>query len=143
LWLLVGYEFSRASTERDESSRACKQALTVEGQCHLWGEGAQAAAEAQERRTPEVRVLVGHAVILSARGGAVHRRQVRRAPLRCSDMGHDRDRLIGYCSRLVSGLVALAVIAATLHEDVAALTILSAVLAVLGITSVMQRDRRL
>jgi hypothetical protein len=56
-------------------------------------------------------------------------------------MGHGRDRLVGYCSRLVGGLVACAVAAATLHADVAAMAILAAVmLAVLGVTTVMLLD---
>jgi len=56
-------------------------------------------------------------------------------------MGHERDRLVGYCSRLVSGLVASGVVAATLHADIAALAILAAVtLVVLGMTSVVFRD---
>lgn len=66
---------------------------------------------------------------------------VRGALQRFSDMGHERDRLVGYCSRLVGSLVACAVAAATLHADVAALAILAAVmLAVLGITTVLLLD---
>jgi hypothetical protein len=54
-------------------------------------------------------------------------------------MGHGR--LVGYCSRLVSGLVACAVVAASLHAMLAALTMLGAVMVVvLAITSVMLRD---
>ena len=69
------------------------------------------------------------------------RRQVPAARRRCFDMGHERDRLVGYCSRLVSGLVASGVVAATLHADIAALAILAAVtLVVLGMTSVVFRD---
>lgn len=56
-------------------------------------------------------------------------------------MEHERDRLVGYCSRLVGGLVVGAVAAATLHADVAALAILAAVmLAVFGITTVLLLD---
>ena len=56
-------------------------------------------------------------------------------------MRHQRDRLVGYCSRVVGGLVACAVAAATLHADVAALAILGGVmLTVLGITTVMLLD---
>jgi len=59
-------------------------------------------------------------------------------------MGHERDRLVGYWSRVVSGLVASGVVAATLHADVAALAIVGAVtLVVLGMTSVVLRDRDL
>jgi len=54
---------------------------------------------------------------------------------------HQRDRLVGYCSRLVTGLVACAVVAATLHADVAAPVILGAVmLIVLAAACVMARD---
>jgi hypothetical protein len=53
-------------------------------------------------------------------------------------MGRGRDRLVGYCSRVIGGLVACAVAAATLHADVAAAAILGAVmLAVVGITTIM------
>jgi hypothetical protein len=56
-------------------------------------------------------------------------------------MGRQWDRLVGYCSRVVSGLVAVAVVAATLRADVAAVAILAAVmLVVLAITCVMLRD---
>lgn len=56
-------------------------------------------------------------------------------------MGHERDRLFSYCSRLVASLVACAVGAATLHADVAALAILAAVtLAVLGVTTLLLLD---
>jgi len=59
-------------------------------------------------------------------------------------MGHGRDRLVGYCSRIVGGLVACAVAAATLHADVAAAAILAAVMvAVLGITTMMLLDGEL
>jgi hypothetical protein len=40
------------------------------------------------------------------------------------------DRVVGYFSRLVSGLVACAVVAVTLHTDVAAATMLAAVMLV-------------
>jgi len=56
-------------------------------------------------------------------------------------MGTERDRIVGYGSRVVSGLVASGVVAATLHADVAALAIVAAVtLVVLGLTSVVLRD---
>ena len=56
-------------------------------------------------------------------------------------MRDQRDRLIGYCSRLVTGLVACAVVAVTLHADVAAPVILVAVmLVVLVVTCLMVRD---
>lgn len=59
-------------------------------------------------------------------------------------MGHERDPLIGYCSRVVGGLVAFAVVAVTLHRDVAAVAIIAAVmLVVLAVTSVALHDRRL
>jgi hypothetical protein len=45
-------------------------------------------------------------------------------------MEHDRSRVAGYLSRLVAGLVACAVVAATLHADAAAVTILGAVMLV-------------
>jgi len=54
------------------------------------------------------------------------------------------DRLVSYGSRVVAGLVTCAVLAATLHADAAAVTILTAVtLVVLAITAVMLRDGRL
>jgi hypothetical protein len=69
------------------------------------------------------------------------RRQVPGVRCRCSDMGNERDRLVGYCSRLVSGLVASGVVAATLHADVAALAIVAAVtLVVLAMTGLVLRD---
>lgn len=40
---------------------------------------------------------------------------------------HGRDPLAGYLSGIVGGLVACAVVAATLHADVAAMTIIAAV----------------
>ncbi len=56
-------------------------------------------------------------------------------------MGHDRDRVVGYFSRLVVGLVACAVAAATLRADAAAVTILAAVMvAVLAVAGLMRRD---
>jgi hypothetical protein len=59
-------------------------------------------------------------------------------------MGSERDRAVGYCSRLVSGLVAAGVVAATLHADIAALAIVGAVtLVVLAATGVVLRDRDL
>jgi hypothetical protein len=51
-------------------------------------------------------------------------------------MEHDRDRVAGYFSRLVAGLVACAVLAATFRADAAAVTILAAVMVV----GVMLRD---
>jgi hypothetical protein len=53
--------------------------------------------------------------------------KVRGVPGRFSGMEHERRRLIGYCSRVVAGLVACAVVAVTLHALVAALAILTAV----------------
>jgi hypothetical protein len=48
--------------------------------------------------------------------------------------------LVPYCSRLVSGLVVCAVVAVTLHADVAAVAMLTAVsLVVLAVTSVILR----
>jgi len=56
-------------------------------------------------------------------------------------MGHRRDPMVGYCSRLVSGLVACAVVATTLRAEVAALTLVAVVaLVVLVITCQMFRD---
>ncbi|HEV3387525.1 MAG TPA: hypothetical protein VG057_00860 [Solirubrobacteraceae bacterium] len=56
-------------------------------------------------------------------------------------MGHQRNPLVGYCSRVASGLVAIAVVAVTLHRDVAAVAILAAVLlVVLAVTSVALHD---
>jgi hypothetical protein len=45
-------------------------------------------------------------------------------------MGDEPHRLAGYFSRLVSGLVACAVAAVTLHSDVAAAAMLAAVMLV-------------
>jgi hypothetical protein len=59
-------------------------------------------------------------------------------------MDRHRERLIGYCSRLVTGLVACAVVASTLHADIAAVTVLTAVMLVLlAITTVMLRNGEL
>jgi hypothetical protein len=56
-------------------------------------------------------------------------------------MGNARDRLVGYCSRLVSGLVVCAVVATTLRAEVAAVTIVSAImLVVLAVAGRMFRD---
>ena len=44
------------------------------------------------------------------------------------DMDHGRDSTVSYFSRVVGGLVACAVVAATLHADVAAVAMLGAVL---------------
>jgi hypothetical protein len=56
-------------------------------------------------------------------------------------MGDDRDPLVGYCSRVVSGLIATAVVAVSLRADVAAVAMLAAVLLVVGaITSVVLRN---
>jgi hypothetical protein len=56
-------------------------------------------------------------------------------------MGNERDRIVGYCSRVVSGLVASGVVAATLHADIAALAIIGAVtLVVLAMTGLVLRD---
>jgi hypothetical protein len=60
---------------------------------------------------------------------------------RLSAVGNEPDRLVGYCSRVASGLVAVAVVAVSLRADVAAVAALAAVmLVVLAITSVMLRD---
>jgi hypothetical protein len=51
---------------------------------------------------------------------------------------------VGYASRLASGLVGCAVVAATLHADAAAVTILAAVLlVVLAVACFMLRDSAL
>jgi hypothetical protein len=56
-------------------------------------------------------------------------------------MGQDRDRVIGYLSRLVAGLIACAVLAATVHADAAAVTLLAAVmLVVVPLACFMLRD---
>lgn len=55
-------------------------------------------------------------------------------------MGDERDRVVGYFSWLVSGLVACAVIAVTLHTDAAAATLLAgAMLVVLAVSWLMLR----
>ena len=59
-------------------------------------------------------------------------------------MGDERDGVVGYLSRVVSGLVACAVGAAVLHADSAAAAILAAVmLLVLGAMCLMLRGRAL
>jgi hypothetical protein len=45
-------------------------------------------------------------------------------------MEQERDLLAGYLSRIVGGLVACAVVAVTLHADIAALAMLGAVMLV-------------
>lgn len=56
-------------------------------------------------------------------------------------MGNERDRIVRYSSRVVSGLVASGVVAATLHADIAALAIIGAVtLVVLAMTGLVLRD---
>jgi hypothetical protein len=57
-------------------------------------------------------------------------REVAWAARRCWDMEHGRDPIGGYLSRVVGGLVACAVVAVTLHADVAALAMLGPVLLV-------------
>jgi hypothetical protein len=55
-------------------------------------------------------------------------------------MGDERDRAIGYLSWLVSGWVACAVIAVTLHTDAAAATLLAgAMLVVVAVSYLMLR----
>jgi hypothetical protein len=59
-------------------------------------------------------------------------------------MGYERERIVRYCSRVVSGLVASGVVAATLHADIAALAIIGAVtLVVIAMTGLALRDGRL
>ena len=59
-------------------------------------------------------------------------------------MGHQRDPLVGYCSRVASGLVAVAVIAVSLRADVAAVALLAGVMLVLAaVTSVLLRNGNL
>ena len=53
------------------------------------------------------------------------------------------DRAVGYFSRLVSGLVACAVAAVTLHTDVAAAAMLAAVMLVLVAMSCLMLRRAL
>ena len=55
-------------------------------------------------------------------------RQVCRPWQRFLGMGDERDAVIGYLSRLVGGLVACAVVAVTLHAEVAAGAILATVM---------------
>ena len=58
-------------------------------------------------------------------------------------MEHGRDPLTGYLSRIVSGLVACAVVAVTVHADVAAVAMLGAVLlVVLATACLLLRDGR-
>jgi uncharacterized membrane protein AbrB (regulator of aidB expression) len=55
-----------------------------------------------------------------------------------------RDPITGYLSRVVGGLVACAVVAATLHADVAAVAMLGAVmLVVLATACLLLRDGHL
>jgi hypothetical protein len=56
-------------------------------------------------------------------------------------MGDERHRLAGYFSRLVSGLVACAVVAVTLRTDVAAVAMLAAVMLVLVAVSCLMLRR--
>jgi len=73
--------------------------------------------------------------------GSRGRRQVPAARPRWYGMGNARDKLVAYWSRVVTGLVASGVVAATLHADVAALAIVAAVtLVVLGLTGIALRD---
>ena len=59
-------------------------------------------------------------------------------------MREDRDRAIGYFSRVVSGLVACAVVAVTLHAHVAAAAILSTIMVlVVVLTCAVVRGRPL
>ena len=50
-------------------------------------------------------------------------------------MGDERDRVIRYLSSLVSGLVACAVVAVTLHTDAAAATLLVGAMCVVAVVS--------
>jgi hypothetical protein len=50
-------------------------------------------------------------------------------------MGDERDRVIRYLSSLVSGLVACAVVAVTLHTDAAAATLLAGAIFVVAVVS--------
>jgi hypothetical protein len=54
-------------------------------------------------------------------------------------MGDERDRAINYISWLVSGLVACAVIAVTLHTDAAAATLLAGAMLVVAVSYLMLR----
>lgn len=59
-------------------------------------------------------------------------------------MTDDRDRAVGYFSRVVSGLVACSVAAVTLHADVAAAAILATVMVlVAAVSCAMLRGRAL
>lgn len=59
-------------------------------------------------------------------------------------MGRRSDRLVGYGSLLVAGLIVCAAVAATMHADGAALAILTVVtVVVFAVTSVMWRNGRL
>lgn len=59
-------------------------------------------------------------------------------------MGDKRNGLRGYLSRVVSGLVACAVGAVTLHDEVATVAILATVMVlVLGVMCLMLRGRAL
>lgn len=59
-------------------------------------------------------------------------------------MGTERDRTATYFARVVSGLVACAVVAVTLHAEVATAAILATVmLLVLAVSCLMLRDRAL
>ena len=56
-------------------------------------------------------------------------------------MEHKRNPYIGYCSRLVVGLVGFAVVAVSLHRYVATVVLLTAVfLVVLAVTSLALHD---
>lgn len=67
--------------------------------------------------------------------------QVPPAFERFLDMGDERRALVGYFSRLVSGLVACAVVAVTLDAEVAAGAILATVmLLALAFTCLILRD---
>jgi hypothetical protein len=59
-------------------------------------------------------------------------------------MREQRDRAVGYFSRVVSGLVACSVAAVTLHAEVAAVAILVTVMVLVAVVScAMLRDRAL
>jgi hypothetical protein len=60
---------------------------------------------------------------------------------RFSGMGDERDRVISYISWLVSGLVACAVIAVTLHTDAAAATLLAGAMLIVVAVSVLMHRR--
>ena len=69
--------------------------------------------------------------------------EVRGVRSRFSGMERERSGPIGYCSRVISGLVVCAVVAVTLHAHVAALAILTAVtLMVLALAPVTLRGGR-